>query len=414
MSHTLVRPGGQRRTALLARALVIAVVAAVLVGLPTQSARAATDFYSTPATLPAHNGDLVRQESSSFYLDPLKALKAPANVTRIMYRTTDRNDTPIAVTGTVLVPKTAWIGLGQRPLVAYAVGTQGLGDSCAPSRQLAAGSEYEGLFIQGLLARGYAVVVTDYQGLGTEGLHTYMSRVVQGRAVLDSLRAAQRAGVGIPAAGPVAITGYSQGGGSAASAAEQAASYAPELKLKGTVAGAVPADLGIVAKQLDGSLYWGFLGYALDGLAASYGLDKTPYLNANGVATLKALETECTIETIAKHPFVSTGSLTATGQSATAMLQQEPFKSIVGAQLIGTLKPNAPVLVTHSLLDDVIPYAAGKQLAKRWCGKGANIRLETGVAPTHVGGAVESYPKSFAFLEARFAGIPQISNCWAL
>ncbi len=95
-----------------------------------------------------------------------------------------------------------------------------------------------------MLARGYSVAVTDYEGLGTPGSHTYMARASQAHAVLDVVRAAQRLGnPELVAGGPVALAGYSQGGGASAAAVELAAQYAPELNLKGAYAGAVPADL---------------------------------------------------------------------------------------------------------------------------------------------------------------------------
>lgn len=372
-------------------------------------------FYSTPSNLSGTHGKVVRSEAATFYIDPLKIVRSSASAQRIMYESSDRNGTPIAVTGTVLTPTRSWSGSGSRPIVAYAVGTQGLGDQCAPSRQLAAGSEYEGLFIEGLLIRGYGVVVTDYQGLGTAETHTYMSREVQGRAVLDSIRAAQQLpAANLPDAGPVAITGYSQGGGAAASAAELHPSYASELKLKGVVAGAVPADLSKVAKNLDGSLYFGFLGYAIAGLTATYDIDVSPYLNAKGQRVFADLEGQCTFESIAAYPFVKSSTLTADGKPVTDLLTREPFASVVKDQTIGNKKPTVPILMTHSLVDDVIPYSVGYDLAVRWCDRGANLRLSTNVAPGHVGGALASYPESFAFLEARFAGWPTLSSCWRL
>ncbi|MDP3893856.1 lipase family protein [Nocardioides sp.] len=396
----------------------IAVVVLALTGLvvPGAATAADPDFYSTPASLPAANGDLVRFEPSEFYLDPLKVVRSPASVTRIMYRSTDRHGTPIAVTGTVLEPRLPWSGSGPRPIVGYAVGTQGLGDQCAPSRQLAAGSEYEGLFIEGLLTRGYGVVVTDYQGLGTEGVHTYMSREVTGRAVLDSIRAAQRLpGSGLPTSGPVAITGYSQGGGAAAAAGELAASYSPELKVRGIAAGAIPGDLAAVARNLDGSLYFGFLGYAVAGLAESYTIDTAGMLNAQGEQVIDTLRGQCTVESIATFPFTRSRDLTHDGRAITAHLDEEPYRTAVAEQLIGDgRRPAAPTLVTHSLLDDVIPYGVGRGVAQRWCGQGATLRLATNTAPTHVGGAIASYPEVFAFLEARFAGLPMVSSCWRL
>lgn len=372
-------------------------------------------FYEPPASLPARNGDLVRSEPSEFYLDPLKAVKADADVHRIMYRSTDRGGAAVAITGTVLVPKTPWLGLGQRPIVGYAVGTQGMGDQCAPSRLLAAGSEYEGIFISGLLARGYAVSVTDYKGLGTPGIHTYLARVDQGNAVLDSVRAAQRLpGTGLPSAGPVAIVGYSQGGGAAAAAAELQPTYASELKLKGVVAGATPADLDLVAEKIDGSPYAAFLNYAVLGVATSYGIDPSPLLNEQGKTVMREIQDQCFLESVATYAFQDSRSLTADGRSINQILGEAPFDTLIDQQRLGNVKPGAPVLVTHSVLDDVIPYQTGKNVASRWCSKGANVRFSSNVAPTHIGGAIASYPEQFLFLEARFAGIPQLANCWML
>lgn len=396
-------------------ALAAALVLAIL-GVAPSTANAAEDFYDTPATLPASNGDLVRQEPSSFYLDPLKALKVDADVRRIMYRSTDARDKPIAVTGTVLTPKSPWVGKGERPLVGYAVGTQGLGDHCAPSRQLAAGSEYEGAFLKGLLARGYAVAVTDYEGLGTEGVHTYVVRASQGHAVLDAVRAAQRAGIpGLPANGPVGISGYSQGGGASAAAAELAPTYAPELNIKGAYAGAVPADLKAVSQNIDGGLYTGFAIFAVNGITEAYDIDIDPLLTPAGRLKVEAAKEQCTADGVTANAFAQTDQFTVSGKKLSELIDEPQFKDIVAEQTIGVGRaPKVPVLVGQSLLDDVIPYAQDKAMAKRWCGQGTNVRFRTSAAPTHVGAAAALFPAAFAFLEARFAGVPATSNCSTL
>ena len=265
--------------------LLIAGISVGAVLVPALGASAAVEpprpaFYEAPATLPAGNGTIIRSEPLTFTLDPGKLSSLALSSTRVLYTSTDRAGARIAVSGSVLIPKARWIGFGARPVIGYAVGTQGLADRCAPSRMQSEGFEYESLFIAGLLARGYAVAMTDYQGLGTAGVHTYMNRVAQGRAVLDMVRAAQRLpGSGLSATTPVGLVGYSQGGGASASAAELAASYAPELKVKGAVAGAVPADLGAVAKNLDGSMYAEFGLYGIAGMSAAYGVNLAPYLD---------------------------------------------------------------------------------------------------------------------------------------
>ena len=371
-------------------------------------------FYETPASLPSANGALIRSEPMTFLLDPLDATSLVRNAKRVLYKSTNRAGSAIAVSGTVLVPNAPWIGVGSRPVIGYAPGTQGMADRCAPSRQFSEGIEYEGIGIEGLLLRGYAVAMPDYEGLGTVGVHTYMDRVSQGRATLDVVRAAQRlSGTGLSSTSPVGLMGYSQGGGAAASAVELASTYAPELRLEGAVVGAVPADLTKVATNLDGGLYSSFAFFALRGLAASYNVDLSPYLNATGRATSDRVETECVFDLL-NNAFVKSSTLSYNGQPMSTLMAAEPFKSIVAAQRIGTIKPTVPVLVTHSALDDVIPYSVGKQMAKSWCGKGANVFFSTNIAPLHVGGIVPQTVEALPFFEARFLGLPQISNCWLI
>ena len=67
----------------------------------------------------------------------------------------------------------------------YGPGTQGQGDQCAPSRQFNQGIHwspwqdiafnYEELFVATMVARGFAIVMTDDDGLGTSGTHTYVT-----------------------------------------------------------------------------------------------------------------------------------------------------------------------------------------------------------------------------------------------
>lgn len=401
-------------------ALSLATLAASAIVFVAAPAQAVVDepprpaFYEAPATLPAANGTVIRSEKLSFLLDPLDATSLVRNATRILYKTTNRTGRAIAVSGTVLVPTARWVGVGSRPVIGYAAGTQGLADRCAPSRQFSEGIEYEGVVMEALLQRGYAIAMTDYEGLGTAGVHTYLDRVSQGRAVLDAVRAAQQlSGSGLTSNSPVGIQGYSQGGGGAAAAVELVPSYAPELKIRGAVVGAVPADLAKVAVNLDGSLYSSFGFFALRGLAESYGIDFTPYLNAEGVAAMTAVEQDCVFDLL-DNAFVRSETLSLDGRPFSSLMTREPFKSIIEQQRIGTIRPTVPVLVSHSVLDDVIPYPVGRAMAKSWCRKGANVRLSSNLAPLHVGGIVPFAVEAQLFWERRFAGLPQLSNCWLI
>ncbi|MGH9297655.1 MAG: lipase family protein, partial [Acidimicrobiales bacterium] len=201
----------------------------------TTSGCGSNSFYSPPSPLPSGaHGHVIRSRRGCDYLDPAKQAAAPAKVWNILYKSTNARGQQIAVSGTILVPTTAWSGKGPRPIVAYATGTQGWGDQCAPSREMAGGSYDENFAVQYLLQQGWAVAVTDYPGLGTPGNELYAVNKAEGYAVLDVLLAAKalRADA-LSSKAPTAIEGYSQGGGAAAFAAEEAPSYAAGMHLKG-------------------------------------------------------------------------------------------------------------------------------------------------------------------------------------
>src|SRR5690348_4036740 len=103
------------------------------VGARPLDPHAATAFDEAPQQIPVYPGTLIREEPATFYIDPFRLVAAPARVRRIMFSSTDRGGQPIAVTGTVLTPTRPRTKRPDRPLVAFAVGTQGMGSQCAPS-----------------------------------------------------------------------------------------------------------------------------------------------------------------------------------------------------------------------------------------------------------------------------------------
>ncbi|MCK1795319.1 lipase family protein [Streptomyces sp. XM4193] len=383
-----------------------------LVAAPAAHAEERPPFYEPPAELPAGNGEVIRTEPAEVYLDPNKALKVPADVHRVMYRSTDGRGEPLAVTGTVLTPNTPWIGKGERPIVGYTFGTLGVGDQCAASRQMAEGTAIEAALVQALLLRGYAVAVSDMEGGGTPGVHTYVNREATGNAMLDVVRAAQRLPEAkLPDNGPVGLVGYSQGGGASASAAELAATYAPELDIRGASAGAPPATLDALVENLDGSDKVGFLGYAVVGLAAGYDIDLDSYLNDAGKKFAKDAETLCNGEMQDAHQGVRSEDLTVDGRSLAQIMTEEPWAGVVAEQAIGERPPGFPMLINHSRFDEVIPFEVGQGLKADWCAGGTTVKHKPNVAPNHVSGAVFGFPGVLTWLEGRFAGLPAPSSC---
>ncbi len=380
----------------------LAVTTGPWIGATGASAAPIDPFYTPPAQLPSAPGSVIKSE-------PMPVLATlpgqdgwPVNAQRVMYTSRTQDGAPVAVSGTFLDATHPWRGSGPRPTVVIAPGTSGQGRQCAPSiafstgfdvfpDQLSISPNQEAISAGAWSELGARVLVIDYIGLGTPGMHTYVNRVEEAHAVLDAARAANNlAHVGQN--NPVAFWGYSQGGGATAAAAELQPTYASELNLKGTWAGAPPADLAATLQRVDGNLIGGVIGYAVNGFLARYP-ELRGTLNSvaspQGMAVLNALSTECIGDIIFKQPFLHSSEFTADHQPLLGHLEAIPAAAkILSDQRIGTLTPTTPVLITSGLNDDTVPYPQARQLAVDWCAKNATVAFRTNDLPPILPGAV--------------------------
>ena len=167
-------------------------------------------------------------------------LKSAASNRLLLYRSQSVAGAPVAVSGTVAVPK-GKAPKGGWPVITWAHGTTGIADICAPTRSDVLGG-YDRPLLNRWLKAGYAVVRTDYEGLGTPGEHPYLIGVSEGRSVLDMVRAARKLN---PALGKrVVIAGHSQGGHAALWAGSLAKKWTPDLTVRGTLAFAPASHVG--------------------------------------------------------------------------------------------------------------------------------------------------------------------------
>jgi pimeloyl-ACP methyl ester carboxylesterase len=97
-------------------------------------------------------------------------------------------------------------------------------------------------------ASAFRIIYASTAGLGTPEIHPYLVGVSEGRAVLDSVRAARQipnVGAGVS----FAVWGHSQGGQATLYAGLLARQYAPELRLVGVAAAAPATDLATLMKD---------------------------------------------------------------------------------------------------------------------------------------------------------------------
>ncbi len=367
-------------------------------------------FYRPPTPLPSGEpGDLIRFRHSTAYAAPPQLAPVPAAAWQILYYSTSALEQPVAVSGTVPLPHRPWRRSGPRPIVGYAVGTHGLGDQCAPSYQLASGTEQELGLISQALAAGWAVAVTDYEALGTPGDHTYTVAESEGRAMLDAVRAAlQLPDTGLSDDSPVGIWGYSQGGGAAAFAGELQPSYAPELEIRGVAPGGVPADLLSMAEHLDGSPSSGLLIAGAIGFNAAYPeLNLEELLNDTGRALVADLRDECVAQISRKGANRRMAALSTIDDP----VHHPPLVARLSDNRPGETAPTAPVRLYHAQFDQLIPIGLARDLFADYCELGTSVQFQTVPAVDHVGGAVAGAPQTIAWLADRFAGRPAPSSC---
>lgn len=357
-------------------------------------------FYNT-AGLPGSGplGQVVRSE-------PLGISVPNGSGYRILYRTQRADNSLTYASGMVFIPNNSTAGV-PRPVVAWAHGTVGMGDQCAPSRLANPIANID--WVGQMLARGWVVTATDYAGLGTPGTEAYLVGSSEAHDVLNSVRALKY----LPAAqagNSFAVWGHSQGGNSSLFTASQAAAYAPELKLVGTVASAPAAELVPLLQQTYGTtLDWVIGPEAMLSWPASFpGLSVASVTTKAGQDNYKRLANQCilwaTLGGIVRNKlnqqFFSTNVADVPGWRAVASSQSAPV-----------LSPSQPLLVAESLTDQVVlpdttalyiqqACRAGSNLSSLWLNDVGHIQLSNVIAPEVI-----------SWINDRFAGRPNLSTC---
>lgn len=226
------------------RLLAAALAAFLLVPAGTAPAKirkgpAGVAFYTPPKKLPGKaHGDVIWARKATRNA----ALAGARSNSLVLYRSNSLNNKAVAVSGSIALPKGKAPKSGW-PVVTWAHGTTGIADGCAPSRAAVTSDTYtttvRRMFSTWLRA-GYAVARTDYEGLGTPGLHPFLIGRSEARSLLDIARAARKLD---PRVGRrVLVAGHSQGGQAALFAPAVARKWTPELSIRGTFAWAPPSQ----------------------------------------------------------------------------------------------------------------------------------------------------------------------------
>ncbi|USQ75872.1 lipase family protein [Ornithinimicrobium cryptoxanthini] len=363
------------------------------------------DFSATPADVPDTPGTLLRHEPFT------RDVPTGATGWRILYTTTAAGGSPATASGIVLTPDNAD---APRPVIAWAHGTTGGATHCAPTlltHPFEAGAMPA---LDRVVEQGWALVATDYTGLGTPGAHPYLIGTGEAHSVLDGIRAAQQ----LPDADlapQTVVWGHSQGGHAALWTSQLAADYAPELDLRGTVAMAPAADVTALAASLPtvsgGEL---FASYVITAYAAHYPeitLDQQVIPPARTL--VREMSGRCLSEPSILASLLSVLSL-ARDQSVYAT---PPTEGALGQRLhenIPTGPFPMPVLIAQGEADTLIQPAHQQAYVDRLCSAGQSPEYRTYPGRDHLS-VVE--PDSdliedlLAWTVDRFDGVAATPNC---
>ncbi|MDU8498776.1 alpha/beta fold hydrolase [Pseudomonas syringae] len=366
-------------------------------------------FYTRPDKVPSTPGQLLRSEP----LTATQSLENAGQNIRILYTSTDGlNNQPVAVSGALFMPR-GEPPKGGWPLMAWAHGTVGSADICAPS--FAGRSDRDTRYLNEWLGRGYAIVATDYQGLGTPGLHPFGLSSPLAYGVLDSIRAVQKADFNLSSR--VVVFGQSQGGRAAFATAVYQKAYAPELNIVGVVATGTPYPMAqsrekhagpyTFRDQVTPSLAYNLLRLSTAALIDT-SLHPADYLSDRAKPAFETSQREC-LQAIERK--VVADALTFNNS-----FKRSPDKALDQVNRHSdypTLKSDIPVFIGTGGKDVISPVRSQIALVKDACKAGDRIEWHYYPLLDHSGAVNGSLPDSTRFVEKAFSGEFMAGNCGA-
>lgn len=371
-----------------------------------------SDFYlvdagtplPAPGTLVKHEpltGDVAQEDASASY--------------RILYASTD-GITPTErtmVSGAVYLPK-GKAPAGGWPIIAWSHGTRGVADSCAPSWTPRAPERKR--YLNRWLNAGFAVVASDYQGLGTPGVHPYLLYRPEGYSILDAVRAALK---GWPELrNQVVIVGQSQGGGAALGAAWLAPEYAADLNLAATIATGATSTFGDTGKapQLtpkieyeDSAITSAYEAAFLYGTISSLDpkLDVAHYVTEAGQVVMAATTSGCFRDAVAvaeKNHVLYSGFYSRNIDALDALQ--------VANDRIPSAHYQSPVFLGIGMEDHAVHPKRQFNNYAAMCDAGTRVYAHFYPGENHLSTVNHSFDDSLAFIRQAMAGTrPPADNC---
>ena len=341
--------------------------------------------------------------------EALDGAPAGARAFRVVYSSTDPQGRRIPVSGVIVVPSGYSKPVG-RPVVAWAHPTTGVQPRCAPSL-----SPLKFLMMPGLsemMEHGYVVTATDYPGLGSGAVHPFLDGESEGRAVLDSVRAA----IALPgslASREYALWGHSQGGQAALFAANISAKYAPDLQLKGVATAAPATDLATLLRDDIGTVDGDNLtALTLWSWARIYNAAYDHVVKPEAMPAISVVAHSCWDVLIDSNAEKAADKvLVSSFLSVPDITKVEPWRTLAQRNTPRPLPRHVPAFFAQGDADVIVRPSVTYRYVESMCRRGSRVTLKVLPKITHDWIAIESAATAVAWIADRFEGKAAPSTC---
>ncbi len=380
---------------------------------PRQGDGGVSSFYLWEKRVPNVPGRLLRDEPVS---DALMLSNATRGL-RILYTSTDglKRATSITVSGMVYFPKGS-PPVGGWPTVAWAHGFVGISDVCAPSWRQRTKRDID--YLNAWLAEGFAIVATDYQGMGTPSGHAWGIPVMEAYGVIDGVRAARRAFRDL--SNQVVLVGQSQGARAVLSASALAPTYAPDFEFKATVATGVPggpphawatkAPQIPVPTRTGGGVHARLAVYSVFRfLALDRNFNPSEYLSEKAKASFEAARSGC----LADVDKVNARN-GVTVENTFRRLPEAEMRKALAYEVYPRPKFAHPVFMGIGLADTTSFPEGQYNLAAAACSEGSTVEIHYYPGLDHSGAVNPSLVDSLPFVRKAVLGEAITGNCATL
>jgi pimeloyl-ACP methyl ester carboxylesterase len=338
-------------------------------------------FYVPPSPLvPGAAGEVIwsRQVTGA------AALPGAAENLLVLYHSSTLAGQDTAVSGTISIPPGQPPADGW-PVLSWAHGTTGVADICAPSRDAPGHpshiyNQLADAMLSQWVRRGYVVLKTDYEGLGTPGAHPYLVGTSAARGTVDILLAARQL---LPAIGRSwAVMGHSQGGHAALFAASLASAWAPDLDLIGAVAIApVGGAHDLIAGLRDAPTAGPTAAPAPAPALGSLALVLIGAAAADHTIRLDQLLIPAALRLLARAEITGIHDILAPGSPAplvpAGMFRPDaelgPLLTVLAANDPAMLRPRIPVLIVQGDDDPIVARRSTDHIARSLQASGATL-----------------------------------------